>query len=1207
MPKYFKSNDIEPDKKLAKILSLDSIFKKIPKKSPNLVEEILQKTNFGKTLTLGKIKSNICDSDKVIGYKRMQSDPEVCKFAKISNTRSCPSVCITMSNAFPEILSKDATNETLNNKELEKPHSFIELKRQKLAGEESMNELNHLQISFDSTFPNHLKPRAFNLKDQDFSLKINFTLQPNIASSGMKEIIKLRDAYTSYDSMLINSEIDQIITKTIKSESKPNVFKLHQGNHRMKITTASNYRQIMPSKIDGYKKESINKRAKLDKYTLHPFANKAAARMILIDANYRSNPHKSFSISSILRCPQYLKKQEWSSEKKANKVRFSKYIDVFCTEKYQPLYVPKEITFNYTREEINKMKKILDKDVKRIDSSEMSFHEHYIYKLEKDLALRMKELQAKTKRIYTSGTKLIKRFSGIAITSKDILVDKKYSNQMPIRKYHVLTKLQDKKLTEKNNYTDLRQLKGEINSLGNLRKTQWKINNFYKWHKLNNVHNVQLTLKRSYSHMNDFLSVNNKITTRGSIRLKSTRSSTNIAAESGKIKVPLNKEIFLPNEKEISSEEFYPDTVNASKYINQDYDEEDRKSVYKEDEEDSKSAYRDNEEDQEQYYPKNKPLTLKDMMNMGINDLRRKLFHLEPERYDDDSDDAKSNDYREYAEDDEDEKYSRKGYKRYIKKLKREGLIPKDFKKHFKLPEKAEYLDETEDEPTNEEDNYSGYYRQKSADGPKKETYYSRYEKKADDTWNKVVNYFKAMPGVPSADEFKKIYYRKRAEKYAKLAGLIVIEKEVEPENLSTNESPPTIVAHPLVAESTDQENNKDELHLKHLLPNFNKQHRRSYSTLSENNYHKLLHNTKSEKIGTLEQLRKKTYFNNGRCYSTSAQNQLNHAEIPVGKSFHPISKDFFENPIKSSMKYFDPEVVSQESVDSDDEKTVAETPGEQKESNAESVPSPSKDKKCCSEYTGNNLNNIIRTIEIKERIFKSIVNVAAQYVHGVNFHNRRFSTSMINSSDAKKANLAESGSAPDSNTSQTENADNINDKSANPEVESVYSIDSDGSSETGVPVNQEISSTNTKEPSSSSDPIVNLISKRSYSKHNANEDLDAINKSLDEKDHQRLTENIVKSILEATTAQSQQDSSRKGEKTVVIQPKIIPRKMTLAEIIFSEPKDEYEKYFKATCLAAFLDIFRKTEMLSDANFEETGKHFHLVNIRIHINIRTKF
>nr|XP_023015179.1 uncharacterized protein LOC111504731 [Leptinotarsa decemlineata] len=64
--------------------------------------------------------------------------------------------------------------------------------------------------------------------------------------------------------------------------------------------------------------------------------------------------------------------------------------------------------------------------------------------------------------------------------------------------------------------------------------------------------------------------------------------------------------------------------------------------------------------------------------------------------------------------------------------------------------------------------------------------------------WQKIANYFKARPNCPAPDEWKKKAARVKAEKYAKVAGLVVVDpKELPPKRgKCTQDDLPTVITH---------------------------------------------------------------------------------------------------------------------------------------------------------------------------------------------------------------------------------------------------------------------------------------------------------------------------------------------------------------------------------------------------------------------------
>ncbi|XP_057662065.1 uncharacterized protein LOC130897305 isoform X2 [Diorhabda carinulata] len=117
------------------------------------------------------------------------------------------------------------------------------------------------------------------------------------------------------------------------------------------------------------------------------------------------------------------------------------------------------------------------------------------------------------------------------------------------------------------------------------------------------------------------------------------------------------------------------------------------------------------------------------------------------------------------------------------------------------------------------------------------------------------------------------------------------------------------------------------------------------------------------------------------------------------------------------------------------------------------------------------------------------------------------------------------------------------------------------------------------------------------------NRHIDDLNKTLEDKEKQKLAESIVRSLLEVSInhqdidnveSQSLEHSDQKhgnNQDDYSNSPyKFLTKKTNLSDIMFREPIDEYMKYCQAQSFANFIEGFYKMEVLSDVNYEDIEK-----------------
>ncbi|CAG9856016.1 unnamed protein product [Phyllotreta striolata] len=618
-------------------------------------------------------------------------------------------------------VSKSKSLPIFNKLSLQKSQSKLDKIMQQNSFIALKRQVNSSKVSLNGTLRIHEPltsfyyiPRACRLNDEDSSIDFrSFQSKPNSFSMFPKRFYSTQAAAMSENLQEFKQEFIQY---------------LYQQENEIDRAAVLDKLDLLLAQTAELNRNMHDIDDNTSKCKLNPDANKPAARIMLIDASYRNNPNGNISMTTILNSP--IRVGNFPNNKDTKEMSFVSAKGKECSTK-----------------------------ASNIEGDGFMSKIHLLLNYLKGIA----------------GSKPARSYCTYSLTTGRILGNKDIG-KIPTRRYHVLTKLQGKKLTEKANYTDLRQLKGDATETENIRSIQGKVDNFYKWHKLNNTHNVQLTLKRSMS----------------------TNKSN-----------------------EINTNEYIDDNISTDKST------------------DSKATI-------------SKKLTLNDVLNMEnwkIYQLKKKYFPASkseptesPDIYDD-------------------------------QKFKNELFIPES---------KYEYEEfQDSDRPIIDDDEVSV-----SSDGDSVHSTDTTIQPNPllnNAILKKIVKYFQARP-VPSAEEFKRRYYKEKARHYARLAGLVMHETRLENTEIRTEFKPQERFYSSSVPERKTFAGN--------FLSRFNL-HKRSFSTLGR---HHLFQPDLHEQIAT-------------------------------------ITKDFIRNKVEdtinSSKSLFDPEstsVCSKESTDSFDKLSEKET-----------------------------------------------------------------------------------------------------------------------------------------------------------------------------------------------------------------------------------------------------------------------------------------
>ncbi|KAG5895830.1 hypothetical protein JTB14_038261 [Gonioctena quinquepunctata] len=432
--------------------------------------------------------------------------------------------------------------------------------------------------------------------------------------------------------------------------------------------------------------------------------------------------------------------------------------------------------------------------------------------------------------------------------------------------------------------------------------------------------------------------------------------------------------------------------------------------------------------------------------------------------------------------------------------------------------------------------------------------------------WQKIANYFKARPNCPAPDEWKKKAAREKAEKYAKAAGLVVIDpKDLPPkkETCAAEELPRVITPR------SGCSGRKSIIGRKcYSTVTLVQQRDRSGGRLDNECYRRPFHTMSEGKIGS-------HVTDYGSCvdkvfpsvqeFESCKGFIIVTNETDIFKKLGSTSTNLIEGPdVGNSSEVVDQTTQSKE-TGKDETFITPCSSGASDAAYADAV-----------EYINSASNNSFTLREIDDKNLKTL-------------------------KDFEIDEWGDYGSVEDLEQRTTDTGGRSGDTPP----------PSRGTIDGGNLLAQE----NTRKGSvlNGKSPFITVM-KRYYSKNTSWRNLEEINKSLEEEEKKKLAKRVLKPFVEGTTVLNDSgcdDIVVTGQKNAEnydegvsnkncfeaedeipnVSCNTFRRKLSFFDVMFQEPIHGASGYNQAKTFAAFQEYFRRIEVLSDINYEDMEKN----------------